>query len=49
MLFDEGKLRLQLIALEPDPKIRITVNGEEVASFQTSIVEVKVWTGTYWV
>lgn len=45
MLFDEGKLRLQLIALDPDPKIRITVNGEEVASFQTSIVEVKVMDG----
>ena len=45
MLFDEGKLRMQLISLEPDPKIRVTVNGEEVTSFQTSIVEVKVKDG----
>lgn len=45
MLFNEGKLRLQLININPDPKIYITVNGDEVASFQTTIAEVKVKDG----
>lgn len=45
MLFNEGKLRMQLVGLSPDNKIRVKVNGEEVASFQTSIIEVQVKDG----
>ena len=45
MLFNEGKLRLQLIAPVADQNIIVKVNGEEVASFQTNIVEIKVKDG----
>jgi len=45
MLFNEGKLRLQLVGLVPDNKIRVKVNGEEVTAFQTAIVEVEVRDG----
>jgi len=45
MLFNEGKLRLQLVAPIPDQNITVRVNGEQVAAFQTNIVEVKVKDG----
>lgn len=45
MLFNEGKLRMQLVGLSPDNKIRVKVNGEEVAAFQTSIIELTVKDG----
>lgn len=44
-LYNEGKLRLQLIGIEASDQLKVTINGEVVALFTTNIIEVSVKDG----